>query len=212
MGKMKETWKPRKRPLQRRSQKTVDYVLEAATQLFVELGYEQTTTNHIAEKAGVSIGSLYQYFPNKQSLLLVLAEHHLSEVREKATATLRGLREEGVSPEKFFRGFAEFVVDFHQGEESLHALFFEEAPSSSRLVELVAAINAGCAWEIEQYLRERNLAGDDPSLKAAMLAGMAGNLTHELALDPPTGHTSAAYQEEIVRACLAYLGTPQAPR
>ena len=209
MGATKETWKPRKRPVQRRSQKTVGYVLEAAAQLFAELGYERTTTNHVAQKAGVSIGSIYQYFPNKEALLLALAESHLSEVRERAVAALRDLREAGVPPEEFFRGFVEFIVDFHQGGEPLHDLFFEEAPSSSRLVELVRAINVGCAAEIEGYLGECGLAGDDLSLKAAVLTGMAGNLTHEVALDPPTRHHPAAYQEEVVRACLAYLNTSQ---
>lgn len=207
MAQTRETWKPRKRPVQDRSRETVGYVLEAAAHLFGELGYEQTTTNHVARKAGVSIGSVYQYFPNKQALLLALAERHLEEARQKAVATLRGLRERGVPPEEFFRGFVEFVVEFHRGEEPLHHLFFEDAPSSRRLFELVAAINAGCAAEIEQYLLGRGLAGKDLSLKAAVLAGVAGELTHSLVLDPPTEHTSSAYQEEIVATCLAYLGT-----
>lgn len=199
-------WNPRRRPVQRRSRETVGYVLEAAAQLFGELGYERTTTNLVAERAGVSIGSVYQYFPNKEALLLALAELHLGEARERATAALRGLREESATPEEFFKDFVEFVMDLHQGEEPLHDLFFAEAPSSSRLVELLAALKAGCAAEIEGYLRESGLAGEDPLLEATVLFGIAGELTHSLVLDPPTGHASGDYQAEIVKACLAYLG------
>ena len=68
---------PRKRPRQQRSQATWAAILDAATQLFQRLGYAGTTTNRVAELAGVSIGSLYQYFPDKDALLLALAERHI---------------------------------------------------------------------------------------------------------------------------------------
>lgn len=207
MGATNRRWSPRKWPVQLRSRETVGYVLEAAAQLFGELGYERTTTNLVAEKAGVSVGSVYQYFPNKEALLLALAERHLDEARQKATAALRELREEGVTPEEFFKNFVEFVVNLHQGEGPLHDVFFAEAPSSSRLVELLAALKAGVADEIEGYLRERGLAGEDPSLEATVLSSIAGELTHSLVLDPPTGHASSAYQAEIVKACLTYLSS-----
>ena len=205
MGKTNETWRPRKWPVQRRSRETVGYILEAAAQVFGNLGYERTTTNHVAEKAGVSIGSVYQYFPNKEALLLALAESHLTEAREKATAALRRLRESGASEEEFFRGFVEFVVGFHRGGEPLHDLFFDEAPSSGRIVELVADLHAGSAAEIEAYLRGRGLDGEDLPLKSAMLARIAGELTHGMLLYPPAGHDSTDLQEEVVVICLAYL-------
>ncbi|TMZ52891.1 TetR/AcrR family transcriptional regulator, partial [Klebsiella pneumoniae] len=75
---------PRKTPRQQRSRETVAAILEAAAQLFQRHGYTATTTNKIAERAGVSIGSLYQYFPNKEALLAALAQEHL----ETATASL----------------------------------------------------------------------------------------------------------------------------
>jgi AcrR family transcriptional regulator len=190
MGKTIRRWERRKMPVQDRSRATIGYVLEAAAQLFGELGYEGTTTNRVAERAGVSIGSVYQYFPNKEALLLALAERHLEEARERATATLRHLRERRLTPEEFFRGFVEFVVDFHRGGESLHRLFFEEAPRSRRLLELVGAINAACASEIEDYLHGVGSGGDDLALKSMVLANMVGMLAHDELLDPPPGHTS----------------------
>ena len=56
---------PRKPPIQRRSRQTVEELLQAAAQVFEELGYAAATTNRIADRAGVSIGTLYQYFPNR---------------------------------------------------------------------------------------------------------------------------------------------------
>src|SRR6185295_18754704 len=71
--------RPRKRPVQARSQRTVDAVLKAAAQVFTRRGYAGATTNHIAERAGVSVGSLYEYFPSKDALLVALMEAHLAE-------------------------------------------------------------------------------------------------------------------------------------
>jgi AcrR family transcriptional regulator len=74
---MKPLTAPRKRPQQRRSQATVEAILDAAAHLFCENGFSSATTNAIAERAGVSIGSCYQYFPNKRALLEALRERHI---------------------------------------------------------------------------------------------------------------------------------------
>jgi AcrR family transcriptional regulator len=66
--------RPRKEPVQARSKVTVDAVLEATAQLLVEHGYEATSTNRVAKRAGISVGSLYQYFPSKESLVAELID------------------------------------------------------------------------------------------------------------------------------------------
>jgi AcrR family transcriptional regulator len=63
-------------PRQSRSQQTVDLILDTAAELFVGVGYDNTTTNAIAEKAGLSIGTLYRYFPDKDALLKALADRY----------------------------------------------------------------------------------------------------------------------------------------
>jgi AcrR family transcriptional regulator len=72
--------KPRKTPAQRRSVVTVDVIFEATIQVLLAHGFEQTTTTRIAERAGVSVGSLYQYFPNKRALLAAVVRRHIAEV------------------------------------------------------------------------------------------------------------------------------------
>src|SRR5436190_13129589 len=71
---------PRKQPLQKRSHETVDAILAATAQVLVKHGYEGANTNRIAESAGVSVGSLYQYFPNKESLVAALIDRHCDEM------------------------------------------------------------------------------------------------------------------------------------
>ncbi len=70
----KNILKPRKKPIQARSKATVHTIYEAALELFTQYGYSPITTDKIAERAGVSIGTLYQYFPNKESILVGMWE------------------------------------------------------------------------------------------------------------------------------------------
>ena len=78
----------RKRPKQERSQDLVETVFTAARQAFNSKGIEKTTTNQIAEKAGISIGSLYRYFPNKESIVAALIENQLSQHLKALDAVL----------------------------------------------------------------------------------------------------------------------------
>lgn len=71
---------PRKRPAQQRARTTVEAILGAAIELFAARGYARTTTNAVAARAGISVGSLYQYFPNKDAILTALVERHMEAV------------------------------------------------------------------------------------------------------------------------------------
>jgi AcrR family transcriptional regulator len=72
----------RHRPQQARSQERVDLILDTAAECIAEVGYEAVTTNAIAEQAGISIGSLYRYFPDKDAILRGLSVRHLEQVQE----------------------------------------------------------------------------------------------------------------------------------
>lgn len=86
---------PRKRPKQQRSQATVDAILEAASQVLVRAGYDRATTGLVAEAAGVSVGSVYQYFPNKDAIFSQLLARELEESYAAITAALAATRETG---------------------------------------------------------------------------------------------------------------------
>lgn len=88
-------FQPRKTPVQARSVASVDAILEATIQVLLKDGRMNLTTTRVAERAGVSVGTLYQYFPNKSSLLQALLRDKLSGVTgaiEKVSVEMRGAR------------------------------------------------------------------------------------------------------------------------
>jgi AcrR family transcriptional regulator len=88
-GKQAESLNPRKKPQQRRSRATIDTIFEAAIQVLLANGLDGITTLQIAERAGVSVGSLYQYFPNKRALLAAVVKRHVGEVADATIAACR---------------------------------------------------------------------------------------------------------------------------
>jgi AcrR family transcriptional regulator len=83
----------RRVPVQDRGRRTVARILDAAAERFVAVGYDATTTTQIAKRAGVSVGSLYQFFPDKEVLLDALAERHIGGI-DQILAVSTGLGEE----------------------------------------------------------------------------------------------------------------------
>jgi AcrR family transcriptional regulator len=90
----KPATEPRKQPRQGRAKVTVDAILEATERVLAQRGLEATTTTEVAEIAGVSVGTLYQYFPNKQSLVAAVIEARIDRdlaVIDEALARVRPL-------------------------------------------------------------------------------------------------------------------------
>jgi AcrR family transcriptional regulator len=91
----KELLEPRKMPSQERSRKTMAAIYEAATDVFVNTGYTEATTDQIAEKAGVSIGTLYNYFPGKEAILYGLWEKYVQEIKAITQQADQDIRKHG---------------------------------------------------------------------------------------------------------------------
>ncbi len=203
-----EALRPRKQPRQARSRDTVNAILRAAAQVFAAQGYAATTTNHIAARAGVSIGSLYEYFPSKDALLVALTEAHIAEGEALLTAvwaevgTLRDIR-------AIMRRFARAMVALHARDRSLHRLLFEEAPLPRRTRQRVAAVEAQCTARLEAYLRTQpGVTRRDPALAAAVIVQCIEALTHKLVVHGDGNDATAAWVEEMVALVTAYLAAP----
>lgn len=116
----------RKKPRQARSRATVEAILQAGARILSEEGWAGFTTNRIADIAGVSIGSLYQYFPDKLSLVDAIRGRHLDD----CITALRKVRADRLSPGEFATELVHAVVTAHSVYPGLHRVLLDEAPSS----------------------------------------------------------------------------------
>ncbi|HET6507290.1 MAG TPA: TetR/AcrR family transcriptional regulator [Baekduia sp.] len=197
---------PRKVPRQERSRLTVEAILDAAARVFERHGYAAGTTNRIAERAGVSIGSLYQYFPNKDAILVALVQRHLEEGVAVAGPVLAGLTAERPPVDVAMRRLVEAMVALHRERPALHRVLFEEAPRPPALRRRLDALEDAAVAAVSAYLRERDDVGRDPELAARMVARVVETVTHELVLRP-RGVAVDAYVDEAVVLLTAYLTT-----
>ncbi len=189
---------PRKRPSQQRSQYTYDAVLDAATQLFERAGYAGTTTNHIAERAGVSIGSLYQYFPNKDAILYGLGERHVREIITVMSALSERMKEAAPPLEKSVRLLVNALADLHRQDPRMHRLLYDLAPRTPETAEHLRGVQALLAADVEHHLRRLDVGGPDFALTALLLAESVEAQVHGAVLDPPDPYST----EEILEAAI----------
>ncbi len=203
-----EQLRPRKRPVQARSQRTVDVVLKAAAQVFARRGYSGATTNHIAERAGVSIGTLYEYFPSKDAILVALLEAHIHEGEAVLVRAAGDIAGKLLPLAGTIRHLARAMVELHARDRNLHRVLFEEAPLPRRLRELLAAMEARITDQVEMLLRASpEVTVANPTLAAAVVVKTVEALTHNLVVHGERGrdHEIDAYVEEIVRLVASYL-------
>jgi AcrR family transcriptional regulator len=197
--------RPRKTPSQRRSRLTVDAVLEAAARVFEERGYAGGTTNRIAERAGVSVGSLYEYFPNKDAIVVALAERHLEEQRRALRALLEEAPPGGDLADLLAR-FVAAVVDFHARRPSLHRILFEEAAHPPEAHACVLRYEEGLAHALEAVLSRARLPIDDPDTAAHLVVQATESLAHRFVLRGIHDLDRERFAAELTRLLARYLG------
>lgn len=197
---------PRKRPAQRRSAETVERILDAAARLFDERGYRGTTTNHVAVAAEVSVGSLYQYFPNKDALLVALAERHLAEAAAAFGARLADLAERAPPIEEVTRSLVELALERNDSSQ-LHALLFTDAPRTPELVAQFDALTTAVGHELTAHLVRAGRGGSAPERRAALLVAAVDAAVHEIVRRHPMGPERRAAVDDLVDWLLYGVGT-----
>src|SRR5215469_16945245 len=121
---------PRKSATQSRSRVTVDALIEATARILVSEGYDRASTNRIARVAGVSIGSLYQYFPNKEALVAAVLDRHAAELRQFARGVVLGIAMQPV--DAAVRALVKVGIDAHRVDPKLHRVLAEQTPHVGR--------------------------------------------------------------------------------
>jgi AcrR family transcriptional regulator len=179
------TYAPRKLPRQQRSQRTVERILEAAAHIFDEVGYSETSTSDIASEAGVSIGSLYQYFPNKDSMLLALTQTHIESTTIKLSQMISGF-DPNADLADVLRSLINFLVEQHELDR-LHLLIAHTAP---RTHEVGAALDQAKSHLVQlaaSYLKPTNTETTNSLLTARMLVATIDAGVHDVILREPRG-------------------------
>lgn len=209
---------PRRKPRQARSQATVEVLLAAAARVFARAGYAATTTNHVAAKAGVSIGSLYEYFPSKDAILVALVERHLDEAERELGRAVAELGEARPSLEDTIVLLVRTMVELHAHDPGLHRVLFEEAPLPAKLRARVAQLETVMAGEVARLLVRHGFDADEARTAAGMAVQVSESLTHRLVLHDlgPSGRdwreAAEPHVREISVLLLGYLDRKQAGR
>ncbi|MET8054041.1 MULTISPECIES: TetR/AcrR family transcriptional regulator [unclassified Streptosporangium] len=202
---------PRKHPRQQRSRETVAAILEAAAQLFQRHGYADTTTNKIAERAGVSIGSLYQYFPNKDALLVALAEHYLTQSAEQVIQVFARAAEHRPPLPDLLADLVGCVAALHTDRPDLHRLLFDQAPRTPGLVTRFRQAEQQIAHALAGELRRLGTGGPNPELNALLaVQGIEAQL-HGALLDPPADRDATGHVHAVIRLWQQALAEPCQP-
>jgi AcrR family transcriptional regulator len=136
-------------PTQARAQETVEAILAATKKVLVKDGYEAASTNRVAEVAGVSIGSLYQYFPSKASLVSVLIQRHMAKMLEVLATTAQ--QGETSSIEEATRTVIRAVFAAHRVNPRLHRVLVEQMPRLGAL-DVIDSFEADTQSLIERFL------------------------------------------------------------
>ena len=196
---------PRKQPSQARARETTEAILRATARILVERGYVATTTNHIAEAAGVSVGSLYQYFPNKEAIVAALLERHM----EQTQGWLRVAAARSVAQplEQAARSLIEGLIEAHRVDPDLHRVFAEELPRIASF-ERIHALEQETLLLVRAYLEARvpGLARKRKlDIVSFVIVHSVEALTHGVVLFRPDFLEDPAFVDEVVRLVVRYV-------
>src|SRR5262245_41791543 len=160
----------RKTPQQELSRATVEALLEATADILVRDGYAKLTTNRIADRAGVNIASLYQYFPGKEAIVAELRRRHGTELRTELRTVLAERGDESL--ENTLRALVSVGVSGHARSPGLQRVFSEEMPALGH--REVAEIDAPLLDAMRGFLRSAEIDVRDTELALWMMSTAAG--------------------------------------
>ena len=204
---LQDPLRPRKMPVQARSAASVDAILEATVQVLLRLGKERLTTRRVAARAGVSIGTLYQYFPNKRSLLQAALRRHMKGVVDAV---------EQVKCEQRGRSLAEMGAALASG---LITAKMKEGKTGAKLYAVTADVEGQEISREMSQMMHRTICDmlsssherlQDPALVTTILQGMMAGVSRKLLESVEPDKQFQVIRRELVRAVTAYL--EQSPR
>jgi AcrR family transcriptional regulator len=196
-------FEPRKTPVQARATVTVEAISEATVQVLLSLGTERLTTTRVASRAGVSVGTLYQYFPNKRSLLFAVLEDHLGKVTKEVEDACEHARHKPLA--EMIKEVVEVFVDAKIARADISVALYQIAPDVGGLA-LVKRVTQRMRKAIVRMLESAPDTKTSPDEFAVqmMLAAMSGAMRSVL----ETGGSPAMMRklrEHLVVLCQSYM-------
>ncbi|EPH35798.1 MULTISPECIES: TetR/AcrR family transcriptional regulator [Acinetobacter] len=199
---MKTVFKPRKMPRQGRSKVTVDAILQSAAEILKEMDYAKFNTNLVAERAGISIGSLYQYFPNKDALIVALHKKHTQHIHDLLRTVID--HQNAQTLKQRIESLVDAVIAAHSFEPELHQLLEKKLPFFDiNRVEDETGIRDEIYRLVE--LHQDEIVEKNKSLMVWMILQLLESLIHAAVLEPPVNIAPLALRNAIIQSIYNYL-------
>jgi AcrR family transcriptional regulator len=193
----------RRQPAQRRAQETVEAILDAVIRLLRRGSVSAITTNNIAETAGVSIGSVYQYFPNKQAIFIALHERHIQQVDHVLRRKIG--QSEGKTLDHLVASLLDGMIEVHVSDPELTVLLDSEVPHrADRAREFSIRLHEPFRKALAPYV-ESSGGAMKLQVQAFLLGNMLEALGHAVVLRRPHALSLRSAKMEAVNAILASL-------
>ncbi|RWM05475.1 MAG: TetR/AcrR family transcriptional regulator [Mesorhizobium sp.] len=198
---------PRKNASQDRSRATVDALVDATARILVRDGFDRASTNRIAEEAGVSIGSLYQYYPSKEALVAAVIDRHNHDIMRVVRRVFAEVASQPV--ERAVRRLVAVAIEAHRIDPKLHRVLAEQIPRTGRL-ENVEAFNREAHALFKSYLESHSdeLHAADLGLAAFVCVTSIEALAHAAVLHSSEKLSNKAAEtliDEATRLVVGYL-------
>ncbi len=205
----KPTLAPRKMPVQARSTATIEAIFTATIQVLLEFGFENLTTTKVALRAGVSVGILYQYFPNKSALLAAVRQQYLATIVgavESACTAAKGQSAQAIAT-AVVNAYIDAKLGNAQAAKALHAVAHElgGAEIHARMMQRyqIALCDALATAKDAQF--------NDLKTLSFVLSSAIGGPVLALLMDDPTPRRTAVLREHLATLASAYLAQYAVP-
>lgn len=185
---------------------TVDAIVQASAQVLLEEGYANLTTNRVAKVAGVSIGTLYQYFSDKDALMAELVERHVERMAQAWEGALTSF--EGLSPQEILAQTTRAMIEAQKVDPALYQALQQQLPRvgdthaidnlETRIIALVTSL-----------LLRTGLRSDAPTLVAMIIVRASVGLVRSTLRNNPELVEDPRFERELNRLLAGYLGLPE---
>ncbi len=201
--------KPRKKPRQARATVTVDAIFEATIQVLLADGPQRLTTTRVAERAGVSVGTMYQYFPHKHALFYALNEHYLDVLAQKVESACQAQHGASIN-----RMIDVLVTTYWNAKterpEVTRALYRSvvELDNEPLIKEFARRLDAATAAMFASA--SDAVFADLPTVNLTLLTSIFGTVRGVFERNLPDPEASAVHRH-LVLMCIAYLEAVKLP-